>query len=222
MLAIALFTGIAVAQNSYMTQPGSSSLFGNSKNTPEQEKATSQKTKRSSDEYGIYQGNNLLLFSAGFNIPSSSDDFDEIAKTGASYGIQVLHSFTDNIAFGVEFTANPFVGKVFPDGGSIDMQQYNVTASGRMYFDPQQKARLYVPLGLGLASTRLKGKGTYAGAKDSDSSLAVYLGLGLETELKINEAGNIILGVEGRFNHSQYDGDNLDYVSILIKSGFKF
>lgn len=172
--------------------------------------------------YGIYEGSKQVNYFIGAAIPTTSDDLNDIIKTGLHYGFEVLFSIVDNVATGFEFSGNMADGKnleVYGYSGHIDIQQYNFMFANKIYINPHDRVRLYLPVGLGVTSThaKLKVRG-YDTETDSDSSFAWYVGQGLEVDV----SESVFLGIDGRFNQSKYEGYSVQFVSIRGNLGIKF
>lgn len=189
----------------------------------------------SAEGYAIQQGDKMISAQLGMAIPTSKIgkiegiDFDHTyGKVGFSGGVQGLFALTDHFSLGLEFNAVNFGSKDVKGEDSwyiYEMEDFKVRqeqymVASRVYVNPAERVRIYVPLGIGLAHTNARIRSIGEGA--SDDSLALYAGLGVEGSL--NE--NIVLGLEGRFNHSRFHKDgfkaNIQYVNILARIGYKF
>lgn len=168
-----------------------------------------------------------------------------------SYGAQYMYALTPHFAIGAEYNGNNFGDAEYEREYFLDIDNWgedeinskmnvqNFMVAGRYTFNPQAKTRFYIPLGLGIASSKATFDYSYAerigGLLDRDSSsaskrttsFAYYVGLGLEGTF--NE--NWIWGVEGRYQaftfdygkfSNEYGKENLSYFALLFKLGYRF
>lgn len=219
LIAVLFMSVSAAAQNSYMAQPGSASLFKTShKTSPE---------KYTSNPYGIEVSAQL-----GFSIPTSKTDefygYDVNKKwgeTGISYGLQALYSLTSHFSLGLEFNALDFGAKDIEIRGveikDVKVREQLYMLASRIYFNHTKQIRAYIPLGIGLA--HIEGSiSPINKLKAHDNSLALYAGLGVETNLD----EHTVVGLEGRFNHAEWDKEhieaNIQHFNVLARIGYKF
>ncbi len=189
----------------------------------------------SAQDYAIHQGDKIISAQLGVAIPTSEIgeakgvDFDQkYGKVGISGGVQGLFALTDYLSLGLEFNAVNFGSKDVTGEAhrykykveDLKVRQEQYMIASRVYINPAERMRIYIPLGIGLAHTNARIRSIRKGA--SDNSFAFYAGLGIEGS--INE--NVVLGVEGRFNHSKFNEDgfkaDIQYVNILARIGYKF
>ncbi len=214
---------------------------------------------------GIEKGDQLVSVFLGGSAPLQESGVRSESITGdslgnaeldwgdgaASYGVQYMYALTSHFAIGAEYNGNNFGEAEYEreyffntanwgeDEIDSKMNVQNFMVAARYTFNPQANTRFYIPLGLGIASSKATFDYNYAemsgGALDRDSSstsktstsFAYYLGLGMEGQ--IND--NWVWGVEGRYQaftfdygkfSNEYGKENLSYFALLFKLGYRF
>lgn len=214
---------------------------------------------------GIEQGDQMVSVFLGSAAPLNDSGVSAYSVTGeavdtstldwgdasTSYGVQYMYALTPHFALGAEYNGNNFGDAEYEREYFVDwnnwgetevnskMDVQNFMVAGRYTVNPQSKVRFYIPLGLGVASS----KATFdfnevinmAGRLDRDNasvskrttSFTYYVGLGLEGTF----SQNWIWGVEGRYQGFQFDygkfsdeygTENLSYFALLLKLGYRF
>lgn len=167
-----------------------------------------------------------------------------------SYGVQYLYALSPYFAIGAEYNGNRFDGSTYeeysywgsPKEQEIidpDMDVHNFMAAGRFTFNPGAKTRVYIPFGVGVARAKAtldysldKVNGgvlqhTSGSQDESNTSFTYYVGLGVESHF----SPHWLWGLEARYQAFEFDygkfndewnKKTLDYVSILLKVGYKF
>ena len=214
---------------------------------------------------GIEKGDQMVSVFLGGAAPLQDSGVNSEAITGdpvgnsvldwgdgaASYGVQYMYAITPNFAIGAEYNGNNFGEAEYEreyffntnnwgeDEVDSKMNVQNFMVAGRYTFNPQANTRFYIPLGLGIASSKATFDYSYAemigGVLDRDSSsasktstsFAYYLGLGVEGTF--NE--NWVWGVESRYQSftfdygkfsNEYGKEDLSYFVLLFKLGYRF
>lgn len=218
-----------------------------------------------SNAQGIKAGDQMVSVFLGGAAPlqdsgveSKSITGDSIANetldwgdSAGSYGVQYMYAITPHFAIGAEYTGNSFGDAEYEreyffnaaNRGETEidskMNVNNFMVAGRYTINPQANTRFYIPLGLGIASS----KATFdfeetiiagglldresASTDETSTSFAYYLGVGVEGNF--NE--NWIWGVEGRYHaftfdygkfSEEYGKENLSYFALLLKVGYRF
>ncbi len=211
----------------YVAQPTGNKSLSKSKHT-----VSSPAYKSGQEGYGIHKGNGMLSLELGGGIPVSYDMKDNV-KSGFMWGVSGLYSVTDSAALGLEISGF-YAGEKTEYYGikeevKGDIHQFML--AGRLYANPADQFRFYVPIGLGLALAHMKDSVSVSGNSFSDShtsgSFAMYAGVGVEGDI----SDRVVLGIEGRYNFTQYKAtfyENIDvkadlgYVSVLARIGYKF
>ncbi len=214
---------------------------------------------------GIEKGDQMVSVFLGSAAPLNDSGVSAYSVTGeavdtstldwgdasTSYGVQYMYALTPHFALGAEYNGNNFGDAEYEREYFVDwnnwgetevnskMDVQNFMVAGRYTVNPQSKVRFYIPLGLGVASS----KATFdfnevinmAGRLDRDNasvskrstSFTYYVGLGLEGTF----SQNWIWGVEGRYQGFQFDygkfsdeygTKNLSYFALLLKLGYRF
>ena len=214
---------------------------------------------------GIEKGDQMVSVFLGSAAPLNDSGVSAYSVTGeavdtstldwgdasTSYGVQYMYALTPHFALGAEYNGNNFGDAEYEREYFVDwnnwgetevnskMDVQNFMVAGRYTVNPQSKVRFYIPLGLGVASS----KATFdfnevinmAGRLDRDNasvskrttSFTYYVGLGLEGTF----SQNWIWGVEGRYQGFQFDygkfsdeygTENLSYFALLLKLGYRF
>ena len=168
-----------------------------------------------------------------------------------SYGVQYMYALTPHFAIGAEYNGNSFGDAEYErtyvasasDWGEDEVESkmnvQNFVVAGRYTFNPQANTRFYIPLGLGMASSKATFSLSYVemagGLLDQDSSstsqrstsFAYYIGLGMEG----NFHNNWVWGLEGRYQaftfdygkfSDEYGKEDLSYFALLLKLGYRF
>ncbi len=214
---------------------------------------------------GIEQGDQMISVLLGGSAPLQESGVQSESITGdplgnaeldwgdgaVSYGVQYMYALTPHFAIGAEYNGNNFGDAEYEreyffnaanwgeDEIDSKMNVQNFMVAGRYTFNPQANIRFYIPLGLGMASSKATFDYSYAemigGALDRDSSsssktstsFAYYLGLGMEGQ--IND--HWVWGAEGRYQaftfdygkfSNEYGKENLSYFALLFKLGYRF
>ena len=217
-------------------------------------------------EQGITRGDNMVsvLLGAGFPLGDSGitayDDAKEESlgkldwgDPGVQYGLSVMTFLTDYLGLGLEISGMNTSKAEKNSSGTYDsvdykakyetkMNLFNVMLTARINANPEQRTRVYIPLGIGVTSA----KGTVKFAVEvpeydysetekysaTSASLGYFVGLGVETNL--DAANHWSLGAETRYSGFTFDTDKLvegekvegkqhyGYLSVLVKLGYRF
>ena len=214
---------------------------------------------------GIEKGDQMVSVFLGSAAPLNDSGVSSVSVTGdnfgeetldwgdasTSYGVQYMYALTPHFALGAEYNGNNFGDAEYEweyfvnrdnwgereVNSKMDVQNFMV--AGRYTFNPQANVRFYIPLGLGVASSKatfeldevIDMAGRFDRTNDSESkrttSFTYYVGLGLEGTF----SQNWIWGVEGRYQGFQFDygkfsdeygTKNLSYFALLLKLGYRF
>lgn len=214
---------------------------------------------------GIEKGDQMVSVFLGSAAPLNDSGVSSVSVTGdnfgeetldwgdasTSYGVQYMYALTPHFALGAEYNGNNFGDAEYEWEYFVDrdnwgerevnskMDVQNFMVAGRYTFNPQANVRFYIPLGLGVASSKatfeldevIDMAGRFDRTNDSESkrstSFTYYVGLGLEGTF----SQNWIWGVEGRYQGFQFDygkfsdeygTKNLSYFALLLKLGYRF
>lgn len=214
---------------------------------------------------GIEKGDQLVSVFLGGAAPLNESGVNSEALTGdpianaeldwgdgaLSYGVQYMYALTPHFAIGAEYNGNSFGDAEYErtyfasasnwgeDEVESKMNVQNFMVAGRYTFNPQANTRFYIPLGLGMASSKATFSLSYVemagGLLDQDSSstsqrstsFAYYIGLGMEG----NFHNNWVWGLEGRYQaftfdygkfSDEYGKEDLSYFALLLKLGYRF
>ena len=214
---------------------------------------------------GIEQGDQMISVLLGGSAPLQESGVQSESITGdplgnaeldwgdgaVSYGVQYMYALTPHFAIGAEYNGNNFGDAEYErtsfasasDWGEDEVESkmnvQNFMVAGRYTFNPQANTRFYIPLGLGMASSKATFSLSYVemagGLLDQDSSstsqrstsFAYYIGLGMEG----NFHNNWVWGLEGRYQaftfdygkfSDEYGKEDLSYFALLLKLGYRF
>lgn len=214
---------------------------------------------------GIEKGDQMVSVFLGGAAPLNESGVNSEALTGdpianaeldwgdgaLSYGVQYMYALTPHFAIGAEYNGNSFGDAEYErtyfasasnwgeDEVESKMNVQNFMVAGRYTFNPQANTRFYIPLGLGMASSKATFSLSYVemagGLLDQDSSstsqrstsFAYYIGLGMEG----NFHNNWVWGLEGRYQaftfdygkfSDEYGKEDLSYFALLLKLGYRF
>lgn len=214
---------------------------------------------------GIEKGDQMVSVFLGGAAPLNESGVNSEALTGdpianaeldwgdgaLSYGVQYMYALTPHFAIGAEYNGNSFGDAEYErtsfasasDWGEDEVESkmnvQNFMVAGRYTFNPQANTRFYIPLGLGMASSKATFSLSYVemagGLLDQDSSstsqrstsFAYYIGLGMEG----NFHNNWVWGLEGRYQaftfdygkfSDEYGKEDLSYFALLLKLGYRF
>lgn len=214
---------------------------------------------------GIEKGDQMVSVFLGSAAPLNDSGVSSVSVTGdnfgeetldwgdasTSYGVQYMYALTPHFALGAEYNGNNFGDAEYEWEYFVDrdnwgerevnskMDVQNFMVAGRYTFNPQANVRFYIPLGLGVASSKatfeldevIDMAGRFDRTNGSESkrstSFTYYVGLGLEGTF----SQNWIWGVEGRYQGFQFDygkfsdeygTKNLSYFALLLKLGYRF
>ncbi len=196
---------------------------------------------------GIEDGNHMFTMSvgAGAGLEDSGVYFhgEELAwgEFGGVFGLSYLVFPTKYFGVGVEVNDGIFAGEdtTWYGAGTSDqietaMNVFNAMASFRFNFNPDSRARFYIPFGVGLTSATGAYVRTINGVEythhSSTQSLGYFAGFGFE--IGLGQSGKWALGSELRYNAFRYDTDKLlgssigqqdySYVSASFKASCRF
>lgn len=214
---------------------------------------------------GVEKGDQMVSVFLGGAAPLNESGVNSEALTGdpianaeldwgdgaLSYGVQYMYALTPHFAIGAEYNGNSFGDAEYErtyfasasDWGEDEVESkmnvQNFMVAGRYTFNPQANTRFYIPLGLGMASSKATFSLSYVemagGLLDQDSSstsqrstsFAYYIGLGMEG----NFHNNWVWGLEGRYQaftfdygkfSDEYGKEDLSYFALLLKLGYRF
>ena len=149
---------------------------------------------------GIEKGDQLVSVFLGGAAPLNESGVNSEALTGdpianaeldwgdgaLSYGVQYMYALTPHFAIGAEYNGNSFGDAEYErtyfasasnwgeDEVESKMNVQNFMVAGRYTFNPQANTRFYIPLGLGMASSKATFSLSYVemagGLLDQDSS----------------------------------------------------
>lgn len=191
-------------------------------------------------------GDKLVTFGLKTAIPALGTDWGEVnienqsrymchdAKLGTmSIGAeaQALYFITNRFAAGVSVGAE-FFSQDRASGWEQDVSSFiaNYMAVARVYINPEDTYRVYIPVAVGAASTRLT-VDMQPNEHFYYTGFATHFGVGVERSL--SERGALGLEVRyntNRFHDSKYiaNGDRVtiyprtNYVSFILRGGWRF
>lgn len=214
---------------------------------------------------GIEKGDQLVSVFLGGAFPLNESGVQSESVTGnalgneeldwgdaaLSYGVQYMYALTPHFALGAEYNGNSFGDAEYESEYFLNaanwgeyevenkMNVQNFMVAGRYTFNPQSNTRFYIPVGVGVASSKATFSLSYAeiegGLLDRDSSstsqrttsFAYYVGLGMEGNIH----DNWVWGLEGRYQaftfdygkfSDEYGKEGLSYFALLLKLGYRF
>lgn len=195
--------------------------------------------------FGIEEGSVFLSGQLGGSI--STDDIDGVEwgdKGGVSYGLQALLYPSKYFGIGLEVSGNNFLeassswNYIGLGNNAIsyytkvkEVNIYNLLLAARFNINPQNRVRVYIPAGVGLARASFKGDitvidhgsgfGGYGSLKENSTDFTYYAGLGMEVSVN----SRLVLGLEARYNNTRFklDDDKVTgkYLTGLFKIGVK-
>ncbi len=198
---------------------------------------------------GIEDGNHMFTMSVGAGAgledsgvehPYSHEDI-AWGEAGGVFGISYLVFPSKYFGMGVEVNDGIFAGEDTTWYGvgtshriETAMNVFNAMASFRFNFNPDSRARFYIPFGVGLTSATGALVETINGVENtrhsSTQSLGYFAGFGFE--IGLGQSGKWALGSELRYNAFRYDTDKLlgssigqqdySYVSASFKASCRF
>ncbi len=198
---------------------------------------------------GIEDGNHMFTMSIG--AAAGLEDSGVVyyyanedlswGEFGGVFGLSYLVFPTKYFGMGVEVNDGIFAGEdttwhVGSDSLQVEtaMNVFNAMASFRFNFNPDSRARFYIPFGVGLTSATGAFKETFNGLEatrhSTSQSLGYFAGIGFE--IGLGQSGKWALGSELRYNAFRYDADKLygttigkqdySYVSASFKASCRF
>ena len=167
----------------------------------------------------------------GFQLQNSGITYSNYGDTldwgtlGDEWGLAYYYTVEEHIGLGADLSAAFFDGGDVNFVGSGDDEEmnsrlFNAMLSARFTLNPQNRFRLYVPVGAGLVSSKQKMKvdsgSLHYHKSATDNSFGWFIGAGLESD--IGHSG-WSWGLEARLNGFSYDYDKLtDGAPSPIKS----
>lgn len=154
----------------------------------------------------------------GFQLENSgisytNDDRVDWGTLGVGYGLSYYYLTTKHIGLGVDISYGDFEGgELFKSSDEVDDKTHLFEAmlSARLTANPSDKFRLYFPVGLGITAARqdihIDKYGVKYDKKATDTSLAWFIGAGLEFDLGSNGWS---VGLEARYHTFRFDTEKL-------------
>ncbi len=144
---------------------------------------------------------------------NSSGSRTDWGTLGAELGLSYYYLVTDHFGIGTDFSYGDYEGAdiTWSATNTIDdgVHMLNLMLSARYTLNPSDRVRLYVPFGIGCVAAEQKLDMNYYGtvysAKQTQTKLGYFAGLGLEFDLG-HEGWS--LGLESRYNAFRFDSNS--------------
>jgi len=173
---------------------------------------------------GIDKGMTHVFIMGGVAFPATQFEVGntnyDFAGKGFTYGAQMMYYLAPVFGMGVEFNGTSY-GEQTTRGISFKANKYSYMLAGKVNFMAEQKTRVYIPFGAGMATF----KSEVDGDSETASKPAVYAGVGVESDL--NDI--FLIGFEVRYNYFWIDKERmgvdngaLSDLGALLKIGIKF
>ncbi len=145
---------------------------------------------------------------------SSSDSKVDWGTLGVEVGIGYQYLLSKYLGLGAEFSYGDFDGGdlTWSSSDKVDDKTYlyRLMFTGRANLNPDNRARLYIPFGVGLniatQDLHIKYGGTTLNKRKTDCGLGAFIGLGLEFD--VGDTG-WSWGFDGRYNIFYYDTEKI-------------
>lgn len=168
----------------------------------------------------LTQGQHMIggRLGLGFQLENSgisytNQDRIDWGTLGAEYGLSYYYLTTRHIGLGMDISYGDFEGaELFKSSEDVDDKThlFNAMLSARFTVNPSSKFRLYIPVGLGITTAQqdihIDKYGVKYDKKATDTSLAWFIGTGLEFDLGSNGWS---MGLEARYHTFRFDTNKL-------------